>query len=277
MRIAILTARQASFLLIGCAVWCAAFPPLFEFADAAGPPQQKVLDERKLNIAKCLTDWMQTQLLANKVLVAVVSRKGGKDLQSRDRTGMAHSGLAVYDPRAETWMLYQILNVPRNGDAVAELWRSAPVDFFYGQTGYEENALLLIPDDETQKRIYESVLSGDAWKLAFTPKYNLLSKYDSPDSLNCNKWILMAVAAARSQDYDPYHVLNVIHAGFEPARLHFNFLEKEVVKRKPNVRRSELPSYGVVQTVTPESLYRSGLFKERIFRTATALSPLDLR
>jgi hypothetical protein len=267
----ILTARQASFLLVVFAICSTAYPPLAEFAEAA-PPQTRVVDERKLEMAKHLTDWMQRQLLASRALVAVVSRKGGKDLKSRDRTGMAHSGLAVYDPRAQTWLLYQVLNVPRNGDAVAELWRSAPVDFFYGQSGYDENALLLIPDDETQKRIYRSILSGDAWKLAFTPKYNLLSKYDSADSLNCNKWILMNVAAARSQDYDPYHVLNVIHTGFEPAKLHFNFIEKSVVKHKTNVRRSELPSYGAVLTVTPESLYRSGLFKERIFRSTTAMS-----
>jgi hypothetical protein len=272
MKNAILTTRRASFLLICCAIWCTGSPPIIAFAEAAIPSRQKVLDQRKLDVAKHLTDWMQSRLLAHKALVAVVSRMGGKDLRSRDHTGMAHSGLAVYDPRAQTWILYQILNVPHNGDAVAELWRSAPIDFFYGQTGYEENALLLIPDNETQKRIYQSVLDGDAWKLAFTSRYNLLSRYDSIDSLNCNKWILMTVAAARSQDFDPAHVLKVIHRGFEPARLHFNFIEKEVVKHKANVRRSELPSYGAVQTVTPESLYRSGLFEEKIFRSAIAHS-----
>jgi hypothetical protein len=154
-----------------------------------------------------------------------------------------------------------------------ELWRNASVDFFYGQTGYEENALIMIPDAETQKRIYESVLTGDAWKLAFTPNYNLLSKYDSDTSLNCNKWILMTIAAARTQDFNPNHALNEIRRGFEPARLHLNFIEKEVAKHKPNLRRSELPSFGAIQTVTPESLYYSGLFTKRIFKACPASFP----
>ena len=230
------------------------------------------LDQQKLEVAKHLTDWMQSKLQSEKALVAVVSRKGGKDLKSRDKTGMAHSGLAVYDPRAQSWILYQILNVSKYDTAVAELWRSAPVNFFYGQTGYEENALILIPDEETQKRIYSSVLNGDAWKMAFTPNYNLLSKYDSNTSLNCNKWILMTIAAARTDDYDPDHVLNDIRKGFEPAKLHLNFIEKEVAKRKPNVRRAELPRFGSVETVTPESLLSSGLFQKHFFMHNVSLN-----
>jgi hypothetical protein len=229
------------------------------------------LDQQKLDIAKHLTDWMQSKLQSEKALVAVVSRKGGKDLKSRDKTGMAHSGLAIYDPRAQSWILYQILNVPKYDQPVAELWRSAPVNFFYAQTGYEENALILIPDEDTQRRIYASVLSGDAWKMAFTPRYNLLSTYDTNMSLNCNKWILMTIAAARTDDYDPEHVLNQIRNGFEPAKLHLNLIEKEIAKRKPNVRRGELPRFGSVETVTPESLLSSGLFPKHFFMHSVPL------
>ncbi|MGH9553911.1 MAG: DUF2145 domain-containing protein, partial [Terriglobales bacterium] len=189
----------------GAVLW----PPQIAYAAADTKPPE--LDEKKLEVAKHLTDWMQGELLAHKALVAVVSRKGGKDVKSRDFTGMAHSGLAVYDPRAQTWILYQILNQPdKQNIPTAVLWKSAPVDFFYGQTGYDENALLLIPDQETQQRIYDAVLTGKAYKLAFTRKYNLLSRYDSDDSLNCNKWILMTIAAARCDDFDPEHVLNTV-------------------------------------------------------------------
>lgn len=181
---------------------------------------------------------------------------------------MAHSGLAVYDPRAQTWILYQLLNTGQSMPPSCDLWRLAPVDFFYGQTGYEENALVLIPDHETQDRVYDAVLTGKLRKLAFTTKYNLLSQYDSADSLNCNKWILMALAAARTDDYDPQHVLATIHSGFKPGRLHMNFIEKAVVKRKKNVRKDELPTFGAVQTVTPQSLYDSGLFEEKLFAAA---------
>src|SRR5271156_3010948 len=69
-------------------------------AYAAAPTAKQALDEKKLEVAKHLTDWVQNTLLSERAIVAVVSRKGGKDVKSRDFTGMAHSGLAVYDPRA---------------------------------------------------------------------------------------------------------------------------------------------------------------------------------
>lgn len=224
------------------------------------------LDQPKLNVAKHLTDWMQNTLHSKKAIVAVVSRKGGKDLKGRDRTGMAHSGLAVYDPRVQTWIIYQILGNTRTGEPIAELWRMAPVDFFYGQTGYEENALLLIPDAITQERIYESILNGKALKLAFTRKYNLLSQFNTADSLNCNKWILMTVAAARSDEWNPYNVLAIVNKGFDPGKLRMNFIEKAVVKNKANVRSDEVPSlFGSVRTVTPQSMYDSDLFQDKLF------------
>ena len=223
------------------------------------------VDAKKLEVAKHLTTWLQNTLFERRAIVAVVSRKGGRDTKGRDRTGMAHSGLAVYDPRAQTWILYQILNNQKGADAVAELWRTAPVDFFYSQTGYDEDALVLIPDTEVQRRIYESVLTGQAWKLAFTERYNLLSQYDSTDSLNCNKWILLTIAAARSDEYDPSKVLTIVRSGFEPGKIHLNPIAKHVAKRKPSVREEELPRVGDVKTVTPQSLYDSGLFNEKLF------------
>ncbi len=232
---------------------------------ATDSPKLLAVDAKKLEVAKHLTKWLQDTLLEKKAIVAVVARKGGRDTKGRDRTGMAHSGLAVYDPRAQTWILYQILNNQKAGEPVAELWRTAPVDFFYGQAGYEENALVLIPESEIQRRIYDSVLSGKAWKLAFTKKYNLLSQFDSSDSLNCNKWILLTIAAARSDEYDPGKVLSLVGRGFEPGKIRLSPLAKEFAKRKSNVRREELPSFGAIKTVTPESLYDSGLFEEKLF------------
>src|SRR4030095_896357 len=231
-------------------------------AQAVETPPAVALDQQKLTVAKRLTDWLQKSMLQRKAIAAVVSRKGGQDVKSRARTGMAHSGIAIYDPRAQTWILYQILGMTTSGQPVAELWRMAPVDFFYGQTGYEANALLLIPDSETQQRVYQSILNGRAFKLAFTKNYNLLSEFDSVNSLNCNKWILMTIAAARSNEYDPHRVLEIIHGGFEPGKIRMNFVEKSFAKRKANVRRDEVPAFRPVKTVTPESFYDSGLFQE---------------
>ncbi len=252
----------ASFILSAVLLPPVQLAPAALAADVA---KSVTVDQEKLVVAKDLTDWLQATMLEKKAIAAVVSRKGGPDVKKRDFTGMAHSALAIYDPRAQTWILYQIMNVPKSGEPVSELWRTAPVDFFYGQTGYEKNALLLIPDSETQRRLYDGILSGKTWKLAFTQKYNLLSQYDTFDSLNCNKWILMAIAAARIDNYDPKVVLATIRQGFDPARLRINFIEKEFAKRKPNVRRDELPSFGAIKTVTPQSLYQSGMFEERLF------------
>lgn len=257
------TKRCWHFAVVQCfviALTCAIVPV------KAAETGSTALDPKKLEVAKHLTDWLQQTLLKQKASVAIVARKGGNDVKGKDWTGMAHAGIAVYDPRVCTWIVYQLLNNRNGAEPTAELWRTAPLDFFYAQTGYDENALVLIPDLETQQRMYDGIIEGKASKLLFTHKYNLLSRYDSRDSLNCNKWILMNVAAARSDDYNPDHVLATIHDGFEPGKIHMNFIEKEFVKRKGNVRRSELPSFGSIATVTPQSLYESGLFPQKIFR-----------
>lgn len=224
-----------------------------------------LVDQKKLTVAKHLTNWLQNTLKEKHAIVAVVSRKGGRDTRGRDRTGMAHSGLAIYDPRVQTWILYQIMGNTNGVQPKAELWRTAPLDFFYGQTGYEENALVMIPDKETQQRIYESVLNGNAKKLNFTKRYNLLSRYDSADSLNCNKWILLVVAAARANEYEPLKVLEIVRDGFDPGKIKLSYFAKQIVKRKASIRTEELPSEGAVKTVTPQSLYDSGLFEQKFF------------
>ena len=222
------------------------------------------IDEPKLAIAKDLTQWLQNTLADKKALVAVVARKGGPDAKKHDATGMAHSGIAVYDPRAKTWIIYNLLNEGGTPPQAA-LWRTAPLDFFYGQTGYDKDALVLIPDAVTQQRMYEAVLNGNYKKLQFTPTYNLLSSFDSPSSLNCNKWILMNLAAARQDNYQPKVVLQAIKTGYTPGQIKLNPIEKAVVRKKANVVASELPASGPIQTVTVESLYKSGMFTDKVF------------
>jgi hypothetical protein len=228
------------------------------------------IDQRKLSLAKALTDWMQTTLLKEKTLVAVVARKGGEDVKKHDKTGMAHSGLAVYDPRAQTWLIYNLVQDTKTaqdqpGPATESIWRTAPLDFYYGQTGYDEDALILIPDLATQQRVYEAMVSGDYKKLTFTSAYNLLSPYDSLKSFNCNKWLLFNLAAARIDNYDPPAVAQAIHAGFVPGKIYFSPLENFFVRHKPNVLLNELPPHPPIETVTVESLYRSNLFPKKVF------------
>lgn len=223
------------------------------------------VDSEKLQVAKELTDWLQRTLEEKGALVAVVARRGGEDVKKHDSTGMAHAGVAVYDPRAKTWIIYNLLNEMHNGQAESSLWRTAPLDFFYGQTGYVRDALILIPDEEVQHRMYEAVLNGNFKKLHFTKTYNLLSPYSSKTSLNCSKWVLMNVVAARLDNYVPIRVLGSIGVGFNPGLIRLNPIEKMVIKQKPNVQANEIANAGPVKTVTIESLYRSNLFTEKKF------------
>lgn len=262
-----------AFLLL---LQCVSAMPLPVFAEDPGHVQPTVremanVDQAKLQNAKDLTDWLQKTLQQKQSLVAVVARKGGEDVKKHDATGMAHAGIAVYDPRAQTWLLYNLLNDSKTGEALSGIWRTAPLDFFYGQTGYEKDALVMLPDVETQQRLYEAILNGNYKKLHFTPKYNLLSKFDSPSSLNCTKWILMNLAAARIDDYNAPAVLNAIREGFSPGKLYLNGIEKFVISQKPNVRSNELPHRGPVEMVTIESLYRSPLFQEKLFYSGKSL------
>src|SRR5688500_8324218 len=162
-------------------------------APAADPPleQRTPVDAQKLQIAKDLTDWLNYTLQEKKVLVAVVGRQGSSQTKKQDKTGMGHAGLAVYDPRAQSWIIYNLLNTTTGSQPKGEIWRTAPLDFFYAQKGYEKDALILIPDTLTQQRMYEAILNGNYQRLFYTDTYNLLSIYDSPQSLNCNKWLLM--------------------------------------------------------------------------------------
>lgn len=228
---------------------------------------KSAIDEKKLEIAKQLTDWMNQTLQKREVLVAVVARRGGGDVKKHDKTGMAHSGLAVYDPRAQSYIVYNLLNENQQ----ATQWRTAPLDFFYGQTGYDLDALLLIPDKETQSRMYQAILDGRYKQLLWTKQYNLLSSPTSLTSINCNKWLLANVAAARIDDYKPEDVVKAITDGFEPGQLHLSTFEWIAVRRKKNVLQSELPRHNPIPTVTVESLYRSEMFADKLFYSGKTL------
>ena len=235
------------------------------FAVTARLEAKATLDERKLLVAKELTNWTRKSLQSEKALVAVVARKGGADVKKHDITGMAHSGLAVYDPRVKTYIVYNLVGLTEKAAPISKIYRTALVNFFYGQTGYEKNALILLPDEITQKRIYEALINGRYEKLFFTNKYNLLSNYASEYSLNCNKWLLMNVVAARTDNYQPEKVLKTISTGFNPGVIRLSNLEKFFVKRKRNVRKNEVLTKALY-LVTIESLYKSkDLFPKSYF------------
>lgn len=264
------------YIVVACLLIISALPQDVIFAQSntdiitktIEPPVETVnrVDKRKLQLAKDLTKWMRSTLQEQEALVAVIARKGGNDVKKHDKTGMAHSGLAVYDPRLKTYIIYNLLSETKASAPISKIWRSAPVNFFYGQTGYHKNALLLIPDKITQDRLYNSILNNQYQNLLFTNKYNLLSSYASNKSLNCNKWLLMMVVAARTDDYQPTSVLQTIKQGYNPIPIRLSTIEKFFVRQKPNVRSNEIPKSGGIYTVTIESLYKSkDLFPVSIF------------
>jgi hypothetical protein len=177
---------------------------------------------------------------------------------------MAHSGIAVYDPRIQTWIVYNLVNSVKGASPKSVLYRTALIDFFYGQTGYETEALLLIPDKPTQDRMYKAFLEGKHRELFFTDNYNLLSPYNNATSLNCNKWILMNIVAARIDNYNPDAILDAIEDGFEPGYINLSAIEFMFAKKKNNVRGYELRSKNI-PTVTVESFYDSDLFHQKLF------------
>lgn len=240
---------------------------------ATDPPKEQTatIDARKLKIAKELTDWLNHTLQEKKVLVAIVGRNGSPQTKKQDKTGMGHAGLAVYDPRAQSWIIYNLLNDSSGKTPQASIWRSAPLDFFYGQKGYDQDALILIPDSVTQQRMYEAILNGNYKKLYFTKDYNLLAAPDTPRSLNCNKWLLLNVVAARLDSYDIPVILQAIHIGFEPGIIHLNPIERQIARSKPNIIADEMPAFGPIQTITVESLYQSNLFVEKLFYSGKTL------
>jgi hypothetical protein len=226
--------------------------------------QVSQLDTQKLDNSKKLTSWVQDTLGKDKTLIAVITRKGGPDVLKHDRTGMAHSGIAVYDPRIQTWIVYNLVNSVKGASPKSVLYRTALIDFFYGQTGYETEALLLIPDKPTQDRMYKAFLEGKHRELFFTDNYNLLSPYNNATSLNCNKWILMNIVAARIDNYNPDAILDAIEDGFEPGYINLSAIEFMFAKKKNNVRGYELRSKNI-PTVTVESFYDSDLFHQKLF------------
>lgn len=76
------------------------------------PPLEKRVktDPMRLEIAHELNEWMEKTLDKQKAIAAVVARNGKEQAQRHDATGMAHSGLALYDQDKKQWIIYNLLN-----------------------------------------------------------------------------------------------------------------------------------------------------------------------
>lgn len=231
------------------------------------PPQESVLgiNPRKREVAKQIADWIQSTLKSENAQVAIVARQGGLQHKKYDKTGMLHTGIAMYHPREQQWKIYNLVDRPMMGQSVCDVQWAEPEDFFAQQGGYKKDALVMLPSPAVQQRMQKALLNGDYRKLVFTPDYNLVSAPDSATSLNCNKWVLLNVLAAKNDHYEPKKLLKEIRENYRPGQIDVHPIVRLFAAQQPKIKASEVPWIAPIQTVTVESLFNSGLFEKSHF------------
>jgi hypothetical protein len=242
------------------------------------PPFETVIinNPRKLEIAQKLSDWTLRQMKEAKADIAVIARGGSHISKTQDRTWMEHSGILIYNRKRGEWEIYNLLNDFCDQAPRCDIWRNKPLNFFYTQPNHDENAMLLIPDKALRKKLRRGIESGAYKKLQFTKDYNVITRFDGDKSLNCNKWVLMNLVAAQSDDYEPQTVLAEIGKTFKPGRVLVCPIIRPLAKQHPTVLQSEAPLTGPLNTVTAESLYRSDFFEKKLFYDESTASRLGL-
>lgn len=249
-----------------------------EVDPAVEPPQERIEKNRprKLAVARQLSEWMSDTLFRMGANFAVVARQGGLAHKEYDRTGMLHTGIARFHPKEKQWKIYNLIDQVKTigpfglmsaGKPKCQIQWTEPTDFFYQQGGYQKNALLLIPDKATQANMEQAFSSGLYKKLALTSDYNMVSLPDTHTSLNCNKWCLLNILAARKEEYNPWALLADIRDNYRAGGLNVGFWQRLFAGWDPRVRGEEVPWRGPIYTVTVESLHDSGLFEQKIFCT----------
>jgi hypothetical protein len=230
------------------------------------PPQEIIRKDRprKVEVAQKLTGWMTQTLAEQDVRLAVVTRQGGLQHKKHDKTGMFHSGIALFHPREKKWKIYNLVDEQQAGRWRCEVQWTEPEDFFYQQGGYQAKSLLLIPDKKTQERMTQALLRGDYKKLLFTDDYHLVSSPESTQSLNCNKWVLLNVLAAQKQQYNPRALLADIQADYKPDLIDVHPVVRPFARYQPHIKGDEIPLWGPIYTVTVNSLVESGLFERTL-------------
>jgi hypothetical protein len=228
-------------------------------------------DAKKLQMAQELSEWMDKTMRDSNASVAVVARGGSWQTKTQDKTLMEHSGLLMYDKKLKNWVIYDLLNNNCKYPQRVELFRNHPVDFFYAQPNYDWDALLMIPDRDTRRKLRHGLVNGDYKKLNFTQDYNLVTTYNTQKSLNCNKWVLMNLVAAKKGNYNPSEVIEKIDQEFKPAVIDINPFLRVIAMQHPTVLQKEVPCVDPIKTVTVESLYRSNLFEKKEFYSGKSI------
>jgi hypothetical protein len=231
------------------------------------PPMLKVAktNPRKKEMAERLSGWMLDEMDKADAEVAIVARSGSHISKTQDKTWMEHSGIVVKNSKTNQWEVFNLLYYFCDKRPKCDLWRNKPLDFFYSQRYYHNDALLLLPEKNLQKKLRQGIENGNYKKLQFTNNYNLITRFDSKQSLNCNKWVLMNVVAAEIENYEPDVVLKKIGETFEPGQVRVFPALRPIARQHPTILQEEAPLVGPINTVTAESLYRSNRFRQKMF------------
>lgn len=228
-------------------------------------PKPERTDYRKLENAELLSDWAIDQLKAGKESVGVIARSGNWLVKWQDKTRMQHSGILFFDKQEKKWQVCDLADDLSQNPPRCEVAFSDPVDFFYEQSNYDRDALLMVPEKNVRARMQKAFKNGEYKQLQFTRTYNIVTPPESPMSLNCNKWVLMNLVAAKNNDYEPKSVLERIKEHFTPSRIKVWTLIRPILKQHRSVLKSEAPLIGPINTVTVDSLYNTDLFEKKMF------------
>jgi hypothetical protein len=253
------------------------FPVMYpkEWAEVCPIPRKPGMDPPMLKVAKTnpfkkemaerLSGWMLDEMNKAGAEVAIVARSGSHLSKTQDKTWMEHSGILIKNSKTNQWEVLNLLYYFCDKSPKCDIWRNKPVDFFYSQRYYHNDALLLLPEKKLQKKLIKGIENGNYKKLQFTNNYNLITGFDSKQSLNCNKWVLMNLIAAEIGDYEPDAVLKKIGETFEPGQVRVFPVLRPIARQHPTILQEEAPLVGPINTVTAESLYRSNRFKQTMF------------
>lgn len=221
-------------------------------------------DARKVAVSEKLSLWVRKTLKEKNADVAVLARRGSKFTRHFDSSGFAHTSFAVRVPEQNDWVTFNLFSDPATKRRQDYIRLATLEDFYYGQTGYEEDTLILLPSPPLQGKILQGFLSGKYQQLFFTDRYNLLSNPYTSQSLNCTKWLVMNIYAAKIGAYDHQEVLLAMKKDFREQEIRPPLVYRLAVRFMSNIRTDEFPDDGIIRTISVASLLGSDLFEETI-------------
>jgi hypothetical protein len=222
--------------------------------------------EKKTRQAQTLSRWIVQTLEAQKIQVAIITREGPNMTRFVDKTGMTHSGYVFRHPETGRWTTYSLYADPERGYKKSRLWQQDLEGFYYGQSGSKTDALMLVPSQELQKKLFVR-LTAQPFKtlLPEDEHYSLVAPLESRNSFNCTKWVLLQLFAAKENSDITAELIQILSTQYQEKVIKPLFFIRYVLQKKPDVNWQELSPKNHVHTVTVNSLLHSNLFEQKLY------------